>query len=516
MRDSRKETTRDERKFNHHYATPSVGPEDLKVKAELKEARAKAKLERPPRTAGVLYRYDENGALERVLTDVEKKELAEKEELRKVAKENREKHLKSVEKKKSEKLAAAAAATAAVAVASSSAQAPSNESAAVAAEVEPKGESQPELVAQKAAEIDPALENPATDLAKYLDQLEISSDDARQQSIEFVEVKSKRTISQERKEVKGKETSTLFVVPPAAVVSTASAVPPREKSLKKSTMEVIPPADDSPRPSTSAVVAAAPSKPAWQAPQATLEVLGVPSPAEVTNPHSSDDHSVGKDASLPKTESKFGKREKKVKERDPKSAPRRKREDASEESPTEASSRRGTGRVDTSAAKMHLARNTTTSTRQRQSSISSASSSRADAQEKVPEEEELKSEISPQIGAVSSGEDNFDLKVADSSEDQEEHLEAEGLMTSSRGRGRGRESFRGRGGRRGGRRDARISGPPQEENSGEAAEGASSAKSTWARNTRGGRREGGGGRGAKGRGPSLPRRGPPAQNPNPE
>jgi hypothetical protein len=558
-RDPRKDT-RDEKKFNQHYVTPA-GPEDLKLKAELREARAKAKLERPPRTAGVLYRYDENGALERVLTEAERIDFAEKEEARKVAKDNREKlHSKMMEKKKSEKLAAAAAAVqnaaagpnpATVSTTTLTVVPPSLETD-VKAETVSVTMTEPQPVATTAQE--PEVDTKPNDAdvdQEYLDQLEISSDDARQQSIEFVEVKSKRTISQERKEVKVKETSSsLSVIPPlpAAVVGTTTAPAPAttrpvtDKPAKKSTMEVIPPTNDSSRPSATAA-ATAPSKPAWQAPQATLEVLGVPSPVptvtEVASNLRSEESSVDKEGSISKTD-RSGKREKRVKgEREPKPSQRRKREDGTEEIPSEASSsassRRGTGRVDTSAAKMHLARNTTTSSRQRHLPASS-SSSRADGQEKVQAEEgELKSDLPPQVETVSSGEDKLESPSQDSKEpfessedhdDQQQHPESDGLRTSSRGRGGGRvrESSRGRGGgRRGGRRDARTSGssPREGEHSDETAD--ASAKSTWERNSRGGSSGGGSrresssaGRGPKGRGPSLPRRGPPAQNPNPE
>jgi hypothetical protein len=470
----------DDKRPNHFNL---VTADEMKLKAE---ARAKAKLNRPPRTAGVLYRYDENGKLERVLSQAEKNEFAEKEESRRTEKELREK-----EKKKLEKIKAAhviAAPTPAEIIDTS-------------VEIEQhgvEGEDEVEVPVNPSEEheLDP----------EYLEQLEISSDDARQLSIEFVEVKSKRAITLEKKDVKVKDpvptslATTLTTIPPPSATSSRTS----EKPSKKSTIEVIPP-EDSPRPVL---------KPAWQAPHATLEVLGVPvaatasspadtSPAEESEPNGAGAVSVSKP-------NRFDKRERRGKDRDrdrERDAPKwtRKTRDDGIEEPRSETSRRGTGRVDSSAAKIHLLGNATSRHR----------SSRSEHHEKQ-QEGESKQEMTiaslPSTSAADEKRESQDLKVH--SEDQDGVDAPMGSSTRGRG-GRGR----GRGSRRGGR-EGRSSGREVAADVSPQGGETRSTEHTATRRPSLDERRGGRRGGLKERGPPLSReritRGPPAQNPNPE
>lgn len=520
MEDSRRRDSRFDRDDKKNNQVPTMTAEELRLKAEAREARAKAKLERPPRTAGVLYRYDESGALERVLTEAEKKEIAEKEEARKVAKENREKQFKLMEKKKFDKFATSkSSASSKEEIIPNPGSAEHVSENADAPRVEKESENPKDTDTQdvpttsdEGVSASEPHDNDASAPELDLEQLEISSDDARQQSVEFVEVKSKRTISQERKEVKGN--TSLIVTPPTP------SVPPRvsdKVSQKKSTIEVIPPTEDSSRQVVSNL---APSKPAWQAPQATLEVLGVPSPATASESVPPSVEDIESKIDLEKNEKKD---RVKHKERDG-SKYRRKKEDETDDQNAQVS-RRGTGRVDTSAVNMHLLRNNTTSSRQR--------SSRPENQEKVHEKEDEKLEVSAKVESMpstSSAEEKLesqDSKVSEESVDEQPETDT---SPSTSGRGRGRGNSRGRGGRRGGlgRREVRFSPRTpdslQEDGSAENPDDANEpSRASWGSSR--GRGRGGGDResarkGFKARGPPLSReritRGPPAYSPNPE
>ena len=227
----------------------------------LREARAKEAAEREPRTQGVLYRYNADGELERVLTDAERAEMTARAEARRVAKEAlREKGAERAERER-KRVAAKKA----------------------------KKDDQPALTAEALSALSGEDKETAAqeELDEYaellLEQLDINSDDVLQDSIEFVEVKSRRTISQERKESKA-------VAPPDPVRNTSPVVtgrtgPDRENrsqshKVSRSGARDSPvveggnTASTPPSHSPSPVPLPLPAVPAWQAPHSTLVVIG--------------------------------------------------------------------------------------------------------------------------------------------------------------------------------------------------------------------------------------------------
>jgi hypothetical protein len=231
----------------------------------MREARAKEAAEREPRTQGVLYRYSTKGDLERVLTEAEKAEAALREESRRLEKELARERNAEREKKKA-------------ALASKRA---SREEKLTAEALQAHSGEAADGGTGGTAQLD--MDEYVFD-EHLLDHLDINSDDILQESIEFVEVKSRRSIAQDKKEkevtapTSGPATATGARISPAAVGRGDVRAPRQAKS--RSTRDG---KDDSSPETTGAAeippslpsTLPPPAKPAWQTAGSTLVDIGV-------------------------------------------------------------------------------------------------------------------------------------------------------------------------------------------------------------------------------------------------
>jgi len=326
--------------------------EEQRVKEEkanaLREARAKERAERAPRTQGVLYRYAEDGTLERVLTEAEKQEYAARDEARRMEKEYiREKHAEKERKKLAAKK-----------------QRKEKLTAAALAEAEKKSEQ--EVVEASSREIT---------MVEMLEKMEISSDDILQQTVEFVEVKSRRTISQEKRDSKGGRGSESSTSGPSQQrEGKGDKISSRNKARggkdSQGASQGDSPSSDSP-PTVAPAPLPLPTKPAWQAPKSTLVDLGVlPADTKVEDTAPAEDvrpaeEGEVKSALRGKNDKKMTRaekakersdriqmrreiKEKKVKEKEE----QKKRKDVADD--TTRQSRGGAAKFDTRAAKNYL------------------------------------------------------------------------------------------------------------------------------------------------------------------